>query len=169
MMKLQFHTVICHPAQDLMHSILSAVQEMLDKDVAPLQQTYLHLVEEIHSVYGTAKEVCAHLMHMLFVDGKTVILDKLIALQYISMPRVTNTYTLICLGIAAESSSRSHWHTKCIFCTRNHMQQSHCIRLLPVAMAWLSLQYMPGQPKTVRNLGLLHLQILLEAIKQVVY
>ena len=74
MMKLQLH-----PAQDLVHSILSAVQEMLDKDVAPFQQTHLHLVEDIHGVYGTAKEMCAHLMHMLFIDCKTVMLDKQIA------------------------------------------------------------------------------------------
>lgn len=33
------------------------MQETFDKDVAPFQQKYLHLVEEIHGVYGTAKEV----------------------------------------------------------------------------------------------------------------
>lgn len=30
---------------------------MFDKDVGPFQQKYVHLVEDIHSVYGTAKEV----------------------------------------------------------------------------------------------------------------
>lgn len=33
------------------------MQEMFDKDVAPFQQKYVHLVEDIHNVYGTAKEV----------------------------------------------------------------------------------------------------------------
>lgn len=30
---------------------------MFDKDIAPFQQKYIHLVEDIHNVYGTAKEV----------------------------------------------------------------------------------------------------------------
>ncbi len=30
---------------------------MFNKDVAPFQQKYVHLVEDIHGVYGTAKEV----------------------------------------------------------------------------------------------------------------
>lgn len=33
------------------------LQEMFDNDVAPFQQKYVHLVEDIHNVYGTAKEV----------------------------------------------------------------------------------------------------------------
>ena len=33
------------------------LQEMFDKDVAPFQQKYVHLVDDIHNVYGTAKEV----------------------------------------------------------------------------------------------------------------
>ena len=31
---------------------------MFDKDIAPFQQKYIHLIEDIHNVYGTAKEVC---------------------------------------------------------------------------------------------------------------
>ncbi len=34
-----------------------SLQDMFDKDVGPFQQKYVHLVEDIHSVYGTAKEV----------------------------------------------------------------------------------------------------------------
>ena len=37
------------------------MQEMFDQDVAPFQQKYIHLVEEIHGVYGTAKEVGGHM------------------------------------------------------------------------------------------------------------
>lgn len=37
---------------------------MFDKDVAPFQQKYVHLVEDIHNVYGTAKEV-SELVHAL--------------------------------------------------------------------------------------------------------
>ena len=33
------------------------MQDMFDQDVAPFQQKYMYLVEEIHNVYGTAKEV----------------------------------------------------------------------------------------------------------------
>ena len=33
------------------------LQDMFDKDVAPFQQKYMHLVEDIHGVYGNAKEV----------------------------------------------------------------------------------------------------------------
>ena len=35
---------------------------MFDKDVAPFQQKYVHLVEDIHGVYGTAKEVSFELL-----------------------------------------------------------------------------------------------------------
>ena len=34
---------------------------MFDQDVAPFQQKYIHLVEEIHGVYGTAKEVSGYM------------------------------------------------------------------------------------------------------------
>lgn len=34
-----------------------SLQDMFDKDVGPFQQKYVHLVEDIHNVYGTAKEV----------------------------------------------------------------------------------------------------------------
>ncbi|KAL3160670.1 hypothetical protein ABBQ32_010585 [Trebouxia sp. C0010 RCD-2024] len=39
--------------------------EMFDKDVAPFQQKYVHLVEDIHNVYGTAKEFHAKGIQML--------------------------------------------------------------------------------------------------------
>lgn len=35
---------------------------MFDKDVAPFQQKYVHLVEDIHGVYGTAKEVSRNMI-----------------------------------------------------------------------------------------------------------
>ena len=37
--------------------ITCILQDMFDKNVGPFQQKYVHLVEDIHSVYGTAKEV----------------------------------------------------------------------------------------------------------------
>ncbi|DBA70182.1 hypothetical protein WJX79_001992 [Trebouxia sp. C0005] len=39
--------------------------DMFDKDVGPFQQKYVHLVEDIHNVYGTAKEFHAKGIQML--------------------------------------------------------------------------------------------------------
>lgn len=47
---------------------------MFDKDVAPFQQKYVHLVEDIHNVYGTAKEVSLPMLsspgvHLIFASS----------------------------------------------------------------------------------------------------
>ena len=40
-----------------LYRTILVMQDMFDKDVGPFQQKYIHLVEDIHGVYGTAKEV----------------------------------------------------------------------------------------------------------------
>ena len=57
---------------------------MFDKDVAPFQQKYVHLVEDIHGVYGTAKEVSldanAVLLHVLLCVS--LLLSALVCMQF---------------------------------------------------------------------------------------